>query len=196
VSKTSKSKNPPMSSLLPDLNLSFRNDKEFEDYLIDILTTDLSNSNNDHIKIFSIDDDDMTKISNQLKKFTLITYEKQNFAVFIRGSKYKKSKESGVIGNLNSTGKVEIDEMLNNPNLNLNHVNSPKKNFFVKTNTTDIANELKKINESNLSSINKQEAIDFLFKISAEYETVFFISMSNYQKQIDYVLEIVKLERE
>jgi hypothetical protein len=202
VTKASKNKSSK-TSLLPDTPLTFRTDKDFEEYLIDIMTQDMTNSNSEDIKIFSIDDDDMTKISDQLKKFTLIVYEKQNFAIFLRGSKYKKpagKDNSNIINAINSVSKVEIDEMLNNPNLTHTHhttTSSAKKNNFIKkAPTVDISQELKKINEHNLSSIDKQEAIKFLWKISNEYDTVFFISMANYQKQIDYLLEIVKLEKE
>jgi hypothetical protein len=192
-----------LNPLLPENSIVFRSDKDFEDYLIDIMSEDMTSSDSEHIKIFSIDDDDMTKISDQLKKFTLIVYEKQNFAIFLKGSKYKKpvGKENiNIINNLNAVNKVEIDEMLNNPNLSHTHhttTSSVKKsNFIKKAPSVDISQELKKINEQNLASINKQEAINFLWKISSEYDTVFFISMSNYQKQIDYLLEIVKLEKE
>jgi len=194
VSNNLQSKNPASSGLLPDHSLSFRNEDEFDTFLIDIFTLHLSNDTKDHIQIFSIDDDDNTKISKELKKFTLITYHKKNFAVFIKGNKLKKPET--LPPKLTET-KKEIDELMNNPNISQVTLSETKPKLFQKkVPMVDMNLEMKKTNEMALESLDKQEAIKFLLKISAEFEKVFFVSVSTYQRKLDYLVDIVNLVKE
>jgi hypothetical protein len=191
------------SHLLPDFNLQFRSEKEFETYLVDILTLEMNNDeSNERIQIYSVDDDEVAKLKPELKKFTLITYEDKQFAIFVKGNKIKiRNSSSSKQEEENFPEETNIEEILNNPNLtkisnkSTSEKSTSKKPFQIVP-PEIILSELKKKNEEILQGIDRQEAINFLTKISTDFEIVYFISVSNYNKQIDYSMEIVKLEKE
>ena len=199
IVKNKKLQSP--SNLLPDFNLQFRSEKDFESYLIDILTLEMNNENsNEKIQIYSIDDDESTILKSELKKFTLITYDDKKFAIFLKGNKLKRQgenlkKEEDIIQENN------LDEIMNNPNIKIpsikfNIEKPTSKRQFIIVPPEIIQEELKKKNEQTLQPIDRQEAINFLTKISTDFETVYFLTVTNYNKQIDYLMEIVKLEKE
>jgi hypothetical protein len=192
-------KSNTISNLLPESPLSFRNEKDFETYLIDIITIDMTN-NPQKYKILSIEDDENTKFSENLKQFSLITFEHKNFAIFLKANKLKFNK--------NKTGKAsgeEVkgedlqgpEELMNNPNLKGKQSSNKKKlSYFQPSSGPTIQEKLNKLNEEALNSIDKQEAVDLLMKMSTEFEKAYFISVSNFQKKMEYGIEIVKLEKE
>jgi len=191
------------SHLLPDFNLQFRTEKEFETYLVDILTLEMNNDeSNERIQIFSIDDDEVTQLKPELKKFTLITYDDKKFAIFVKGNKIKpRHSNTSKQEEENFQDETNVEEILNNPNITKisnksTSEKSPSKKPFHIVPSGIILSELKKKNEEILQGIDRQEAINFLTKISTDFEIVYFISVSNYTKQIDYSMEIVKLEKE
>jgi hypothetical protein len=201
VNKNVKSNTVP--NLLPESPLSFRNEKEFETYLIDVMTIDMAN-NAQKNKILSIDDDENTKVSENLKQFSLITNEHKNFAIFLKANKLKSERGKGIgktnIENQGEEIKEDIqgpEELMNNPNLKGKQSSNKKKiPNFQPTSAPSLQEKLNKLNEEALASVDKQEAIDFLMKISSEYEKAYFISVSNFQRKIEYGIEIVKLEKE
>lgn len=185
------------SGLLPEYPISFRNTKELESYFIDIMTIDMAN-NIEKIKIFSVEDDETTKLSQNLKSFSLITYDHKHFAIFLKANKLKRdSKEKSQIENDQEDVQTQApEELLNNPNLNANPKNTSqkKKNFFGPSSGPSLQEKLIKLNEESLTSISKEEAIKFLIKISSEYNKVFFVSISNNMRKIEYSMDIVNLE--
>lgn len=204
VAKMAKNKKIEADNALPEFILSFRNEKELENYFIDILTLEMNNKESkERIQICEVEDDEagLYKVKPELKMFTLITYEEKNFAIFLKANKYKKNinPKINLVNNLSYDIK-EINELYNNPDLPPSPQREEKipqsraKNFVSQKNI--IEEDLKKINENALQSIDKNEAIDYLMKISPDFETIFFLSISNFQKQIDYLIDIVNIVKE
>ena len=118
-----------------------------------------------------------------MKKFTLITYEKSKVAIFIRGIKYKSTKKD-------NDADENVNELYNNPN-----IEPAKKSPFRKLNVKTIENNLRKLNEESLN-FDKNKAIQYLINHSGDYDDVYFVSISNYQKYIEYQMEQIQLIRE
>jgi hypothetical protein len=202
-SQQSKSKNDS------NVNLSFRSEKDLEEYFIDLLTLELNRpGSTDKINILAVEDDDLTKLPENLKKFSLIIFEKQRCAVFLRTHKHKKSsrtkkstEDPHIEMAIKSSTNQHINELLNNPEINEFKKFTDSKQGFVPFQprsgpNTALDNELRTINEKFLESINKQEAINYLLKINSDIQKVLFISLSNYQKKIEYLIDIVKILQE
>ena len=113
----------------------------------------------------------------------MITYENSKVAIFIRGIKYKSAKRD-------NDADENVNELYNNPNLE-----PAKRSPFRKLNLKTIENNLRKLNEESLN-FDKYQAIDFLIKLSGDYDNVYFISVSNYQKYIEYKMEHIELVTE
>jgi hypothetical protein len=170
----------------------FRADTDLEKFVLDKLTFEMDNPNStENVEIYEVDDNEFMKVSNELKRFTLITYEKQKIALFVRAIRYKTTTSAA-----KAKGKEEdltkVTELYNNPNIDENKV--PKRPLIKKLTKKTIENQLRKLNETNLGSIDKNEAIEYLIKLSGDYERVYFISISNYQKYIDYAIEASNIE--
>lgn len=178
------------------VNLSFRTEKDLENYLVDVMTIELNNDNGNHdIQILSIEDHEEAPKSQSwqaLKNFTLITYEKKHFAIFVKASKQRRSKKSEEALNIENS-KLSIKEAYNN---NPDEESDTKLPSNKQKGSSSSAEELRKINEKTISAINKEEAIDFALKVSSEFKTIYFLSVANNLKQFEYSLDQIDVTRE
>jgi hypothetical protein len=166
----------------------FKENTDLDKYIIDKLTFEMDNPNSkDNVEIYEVDDNEFMTIGDELKKFTLITYERLRLALFIRGHRYKANTPRAKT----SEADLKVTELFNNPNID----EKVKRPLIKKVNKKTLDYQLKKINEANLSSFDKNEAIEYLVKLSGDYDTVYFISISNYQRYIDYAIEASNLEK-
>jgi hypothetical protein len=168
----------------------FKENTDLERYIIDKLTFEMDNPDSrDNVEIYEVDDNEYMTVGDELKKFALITYERLRIALFVRGHRYKTTAGRPKA----SEADLKVTELFNNPNID---VKTPKRPLIKKVNKKTLEYQLRKINEANLSSIDKQEAIDYLIKLSGDYDTVYFVSIANYQRNIDYAIEASNLEKE
>ncbi len=179
TNKSLKSKNPIAKNLIND-PLSFRNENDFETYLIDIFTLDMTNESDD-INIFALDDtQENFRVSNELREFTLIVHGKKKTAVYLKGARFRRSE-------IESSGDNEELVVGNGPGP------GAKKGFMKKLNPAVLERELKNINMHYLESVNKKEAAGYLSKVSTELESAYIVTACYYQKSMDFVVEELKL---
>lgn len=160
-------------------NFSFRTEKELDDYLVDILTLDLNSvhlTNKDRISIYEVEDDSII-LSEEIKKFALIIFEDKDFAIYVKGSKLKRSE---------SANTAESDES------SVSGLVKVRKAFGASTKVNTTEKALIKLNETKINSINKSEAISFALKANPKIKNVYIVSVSNYLKQIEY--QVSKVE--
>lgn len=167
-------------------NFQFRNEKEIEDYLIDVFTLDLNSSidNKETINIYEVDDEEIG-LSEEIKKFTLITFDSYRIGVFIKGNKYKKEVKSLVF---------EEEEGENETNFKMTKT---KKGFSLQkekeSSQVDVLSGLMtKANENFVCSIKKQEALNFARRANKNIDTVYIVSAINYMKAFEFSVLMCK----
>lgn len=168
--------NKKISPFNKQVNLNFKSEKELENYFVHIMTLELNNENSkENLNIFAVEDYDNNKVSDLLKEFTLITFDDKKFAIFIKFNKHKLSVTSPSNEELN-----EIDEVHKNDIIKKSKKRIPKVDY------NELTNTLKNINEENLSNIDQEEAVRFLKHISNIFESVSFVSVSNYKNYLEF----------
>lgn len=161
-------------------NFSFRNETELGDYLEDVFSLDLiSNHGKDsHINFYDMEDQDIS-LSETLKNFSLITYDELEFAILIKGNKYKKTVD-----------KQEINVEDESSNYIKSVKESNKKKPFEKATEGNSSSDLmikalKKLNENKLHSVSKHEAVNIVLSANKDIKRIYIISVSNYMKFIE-----------
>ena len=165
-------------------NFSFKNEKEIDEYLIDILTLELNTTHGkeDHINIYEIDDEEIP-LSDSLKKCSLITYDQLEFAIVIKGLKFKKDNKSSVAEDETAIPKsIKIRRGFGSK-----EDNKPTAAEIITT-------SLKRMNESFLDSISKHEVMNFTSRANKSIKKIYLISLSNYLKQLEYQCVEVDIE--
>lgn len=161
-------------------NFLFKNEKEIEDYLIDVFTLDLNTSTDtkETINIYEVDDEEIG-LSEEIKKFTLITFDSYRIGVFIKGNKYKKEGKSVIFGE---------EEGENETNFKMTKT---KKGFSLQKDKETSQNDglsllMTKANENILCLVKKQEALNFARRANKDIDTVYIVSAINYMKAFEF----------
>jgi len=174
--KFQKSKLGPFTK---EVNLVFKTEKDLEKYFVHIMTLELNlEDSKEKVNIFQVDDYGDTQVSDLLKEFTLITFEDKKFAIFICFNKHKLMTSSPAAEELK-----EIEEVQNNEIIKKRKKKIPKVNF------DELKETLQSINEEKISNIQRDEALKFLSNISDKFESVSFVSVSNYKNYLEFSIK-------
>lgn len=169
------------------VNLIFKSEKEMENYFIHIMTLELNlQDSKDNINIYQIEDDENNKISDVLKKFSLITFDDRRFAIFINFNKHSLKTSSSAADELE-----EIDEVQKNEIIQM----AGSKKRIPKVDSKEIIQTLENINQEKLSKIDENEAMKFLSNISDNFESVAFVCLASYQKFFEYAIQTFVIKK-
>ena len=186
-----------------DSDLLFKTDIELHNFISEALTidADLPNSN-----ILLYNNTECSWLGN----WNAVIYNNRNFSVVFNTKKYKKpfpkkktteSTESSVSkvkkGKGKSKGKVDkivdaelIKEEVSLPEELEENIKSEKEE-----NQNTIEEEMDKINENMMKDIDKKEVAKFILKKHPKNEKVYFVTASNYQRQFEYLVDIVNVKQ-
>jgi hypothetical protein len=162
-------------------NLIFKNEKDMENYFVHIFTLELNLENSmENINIYQIDDDENLIISDSLKQFVLITYDDRKFATFVKFNKYRTPTSQA------AEELMEIDEIQKN-----SVIQKAANRKLIGIKPEDAEKNLKEINMEVMNQLKDMEMINFLRKISDNFEAFNVISISSFGKYMDYEIREV-----